>query len=126
MNFPENLKYTKDHEWILVEGNQATIGITDFAQDSLGDVVMVELPEIGADFSQDGTIGVVESVKSVSDVFSPVTGKIVEVNQDLLDSPEIINEDPYEKGWFCKIELSDGSEVDGLMDVGTYRDLIEA
>jgi glycine cleavage system H protein len=126
MNYPENFKYTKDHEWVEINGNQISLGITDYAQDSLGDIVMVELPEVGAEFNQGDTIGVVESVKSVSDIFTPVSGKIIEINQDLDQTPEILNEDPNAKGWICKIELTNSDELSELMDVNQYQELINS
>jgi glycine cleavage system H protein len=124
MNFPENLKYTAEHEWISVDGNIATIGITDHAQGELGDVVYVDIDEDIADVSKGDTIGTIEAVKTVSDMFAPVSGKVVEINPELNDTPEIVNSDPYGKGWFVKIEMSDTSELDALLDVNAYKELI--
>ncbi len=121
MDFPEELKYTEEHEWVLVEAELATVGISDFAQDALGDVVFVELPEVGTEVVAGKPFGVVESVKAVSDVYAPVTGTIEEINEDLPDAPEIINTSPYEDGWMIKIRMTDPSEADDLMDVATYQ-----
>lgn len=121
MDFPEELKYTEEHEWILVEDELATIGISDFAQDSLGDVVFVELPEVGAEVVAGKAFGVVESVKAVSDVYAPVTGIVEEVNEELPDAPEMINTSPYDDGWMIKIRMTDTSEVDDLMDADAYQ-----
>jgi glycine cleavage system H protein len=118
---PSNLKYTKEHEWVRVEGNHATVGITQFAQQQLGEVVFVELPEVGQTFSADEELGTVESVKAVSEIFSPVSGKVVEVNTALADSPESLNDEPYGEGWLVKLELSDSKEVAGLMDAAAYE-----
>lgn len=125
MEFPEELKYTEEHEWIMVEEDVVTIGITDFAQDQLGDVVFVELPEVGDQLQNGKPFGVVESVKAVSDVYAPVTGEVVEVNDELPDDPEMINNSPYEDGWMLKIRLSDTGELDGLMDADAYQKFIE-
>ena len=113
MEFPDNLLYTESHEWVRDEGSQATIGLTDYAQSQLKDIVYVELPEIGSEVKKGESIGVVESVKTVADVFSPVTGKVVETNLTLKDSPQFINEDPYGKGWIVKMELKDKTELKG-------------
>ena len=121
MEIPKDLKYSKEHEWIKIEGNIATLGITDFAQEQLGDVVMVELPSEGQILVKDETCGVVESVKSVSDIFSPVSGKVLEVNDPLVDSPGVINEDCYGEGWIAKVELSDPKELQGLMEPHAYE-----
>lgn len=121
MDFPEELKYTEEHEWVLVEAELATVGISDFAQDALGDVVFVELPEVGTEVVAGKPFGVVESVKAVSDVYAPVTGTIEEINEDLPDAPEIINTSPYEDGWMIKIRMTDPSEADDLMDVTAYQ-----
>lgn len=121
MDFPEELKYTEEHEWVLVEAELATVGISDFAQDALGDVVFVELPEVGTEVVAGKPFGVVESVKAVSDVYAPVTGTIEEVNEDLPDAPEIMNTSPYEDGWMIKIRMTDPSEADDLMDVTAYQ-----
>ena len=125
MNFPEDLKYTKEHEWVRLKGNIATIGITDWAQDQLGDIVFVELPEEGENVEKSDTFGVVESTKSVNDVYVPLSGKVVEVNDPLLDSPEIINEDCYNEGWMVRIEMSDKSELDDLMNAEEYEAFIK-
>ena len=123
---PEDLKYSEEHEWLRMEGGTAVIGITHFAQDSLGDVVFVELPEVGSDVGQFEKMGEIESVKAVSDLYSPVGGKVVEVNESLNDSPELVNDSPYEKGWMIKVEVSDGSEIDRLMSASEYGVLVEA
>lgn len=121
MEFPEDLKYSKEHEWVLVDGDVVTVGITDFAQDQLGDIVFVELPSIGDKVSRDEAFGVVESVKAVNDVYAPLSGTVVEVNDDLPDSPEMINEDCYGDGWMVKIRLSDPAELEALMDAAGYE-----
>ena len=125
MQIPEDLRYSSDHEWIRVEDGRARIGITDYAQDALGDVVFVDLPEVGATVAASAAISEVESTKSVSDIYAPVSGTIVEVNGDLADAPERLNEDPYGEGWICVIELSDAAEVDKLLSAGDYRALVE-
>ncbi len=124
MEFPEELKYTEEHEWVMVEEELAVVGITDFAQDALGDVVFVELPEVGATVEAGRAFGVVESVKAVSDIYAPVNGTIEEINEDLLDAPEIINTSPYEDGWMIKIRMADAAEADDLMDAEAYQALI--
>ena len=121
MEFPEDLKYSREHEWALVEGKVATIGITDFAQDKLGDIVFVELPAVGDKVIKDEAMGVVESVKAVSDVYSPVSGTVIEINDDLPDSPDMINEDPYGDGWIVKIQMSDPTDLEDLMDSEAYE-----
>ncbi|GIM48205.1 glycine cleavage system protein GcvH [Collibacillus ludicampi] len=118
---PKELKYTKEHEWVRVEGNRAYIGITDFAQSELGDVVFVELPEVGTEIEQNSTFGTVESVKTVSDLYVPVSGKVVEVNTELDDSPELVNEDPYGKGWMIVVEIKDAAELDALLTADQYE-----
>lgn len=123
-NVPSNLKYSKEHEWVRVEGNKAYIGITDFAQSELGDIVFVELPEVGATLAKDATFGTVESVKTVSDLYAPVSGTIVEVNAELNDAPEKVNESPYEGAWMVVVEMSDASELDSLLDAAAYTDFI--
>lgn len=123
MNTPKELKYSKDHEWIRLEGNRAVIGITDFAQSQLGDVVFVEVPEVGAEVAAGDGFSVVESVKAVSDIYAPLTGKVVEVNEALTDAPEIVNQDPYGDGWVAVIEISDSSELDSLLDSEEYEKL---
>ena len=127
MEFPETLSYTKEHEWVevLEGGDRVRVGITDFAQDALGDVVFVDLPEVGAVVAAAATISEVESTKSVSDIYAPVSGTITEVNADLADAPERLNEDPYGEGWICVIELSDAAELDKLLTAEGYRALVE-
>lgn len=125
MNVPEDLRYSSDHEWIRVEGDAIRLGITDYAQDALGDVVFVDVPDVGTAVSVGGTFSEVESTKSVSDIYAPVSGTIAEVNADLADSPELLNEDPYGDGWICVITLADASELDALLDADGYRALIE-
>ena len=126
MNVPENLKYTKDHEWVKIEGNTATVGITDFAQGELGDIVYVEIETEGETIDQGEVFGTVEAVKTVSDLFMPVSGTVSEFNSDLESSPEIVNEDPYEKGWMIKIELSDDTDLSELLSAEGYQELIGA
>lgn len=123
---PENLRYTKDHEWVLIEGKRARIGITDYAQEALTDVVFAELPDVGEEFAAHDSMGVVESVKSVSDIFAPLSGTVVEANGDLEDAPELMNQDPYGKGWFCTIELKDPAEAAHLLDAAAYRKILES
>jgi glycine cleavage system H protein len=125
MEFPEDLKYSREHEWVLVEDNIATVGITDFAQEQLGDVVFVELPAVGDKVTKDEAFGVVESVKAVSDIYAPVSGTVLETNDDLPDSPEMINEDPYGDGWVVKIEITDPTDLDDLLDAAAYQQYIE-
>jgi len=125
MEFPEELKYTEEHEWVMVEDEVVTVGISDFAQDQLGDVVFVELPAVGTMVEAGKPFGVVESVKAVSDVYSPVTGEVVEVNEELPDSPETINTSPYEDGWMIKVKLADTAELGGLMDADAYQEFVE-
>jgi len=125
MEFPEELLYTEEHEWVLVEDDIITIGITDFAQDSLGDVVFVELPDVGAEVVAGKAFGVVESVKAVSDVYAPVSGEVVETNEELPDTPEVINTSPYEDGWMIKVRIADRSELDDLMDSDAYQAFVE-
>ncbi|MET0512252.1 MAG: glycine cleavage system protein GcvH [Thermoleophilaceae bacterium] len=124
-SYPDDLKYHKDHDWARIEGDRATFGITWYAQDALGEVVFFDPPEIGHQVSRDQSYAEVESVKAVSDVFAPVSGEIVEVNEGLADSPEKINEDPYGDGWMVKVRLSDPAEVDQLLDVDAYKELLE-
>ena len=125
MDYPEDLKYTEEHEWVLIEDDVVTVGITDFAQDALGDVVFVELPEEGATLEAGKSFGVVESVKAVSDIYAPVSGEVVEVNEELPDTPELVNTSPYEDGWMVKIKLSDPSELDSLLDADAYKAFVE-
>jgi glycine cleavage system H protein len=122
MSYPDDLRYSKEHEWVRAEEDRATIGITSFAADELGDIVFVELPEVGATLSQFGTFGVVESVKAVSDLYSPVSGEVVEVNEALRDSPELLNADPFGDGWIVRVTLADAAELDALMDAAAYAD----
>lgn len=125
MNVPEDLKYTKEHEWVRVEGERLTVGITDFAQDALGDVVYVDVPETGTQVRAGEPFGEVESTKSVSDVYSPVSGTVIERNPALTDAPELVNRDPYGEGWMVVITPSDATEVEGLLEPGAYRELTE-
>ena len=126
MNIPSELKYTKDHEWIKIDGNMATIGITDFAQGELGDIVYVEVETVDETLDQEEVFGTVEAVKSVSDLFLPLSGEIIEFNEALEDEPEKVNTDPYGEGWMVKIELSDPSQIDGLLSAEAYKELIGA
>ncbi|MBM3675819.1 MAG: glycine cleavage system protein GcvH [Actinobacteria bacterium] len=126
MELPGELRYSSEHEWVRIEEGRAVIGITDFAQDALGDVVYVQLPDVGLDVVADSSIAEIESTKSVSEVYSPVTGKVVEVNRGLEDAPEQVNIDPYGAGWIFVVELADPGEVDGLMDAPAYRTLVES
>jgi len=125
MHLPEDLRYSSDHEWVRLEDGRVRLGITDYAQDALGDVVYVEVPEVGAQVEATAKVSEVESTKSVSDIYAPVSGTIVAVNADLADSPERLNDDPYGEGWICVIEPSDPAAVDALLDVEGYRRLIE-
>jgi len=126
MEFPEKLRYSVEHEWVAMDGDRARVGITDFAQDALGDVVYVQLPEVGATVAANATCAEVESTKSVSDIYSPVTGTIVEVNAALDQTPELLNQDPYGAGWIFVVEASEPSEIDALMDAAAYRALVDA
>ena len=123
---PDDLHYSKDHEWVRVEGNIAVVGITDYAQDSLGDVVYVELPRVGDEFAANESFGSVESVKAVSEVFSPVSGEIVGINETLNDEPEKVNQDPYGQGWMIRIQMSNAGEVDSLLTAAEYEDFTKA
>ncbi len=123
--YPENFFYTKDHEWIKIEGDEAVIGITDFAQKQLGDVVFVELPDVGAELGFHQSLGVVESVKAVSDIYSPISGEVMGVNESLNDSPELINEDPHGEGWIIRLKIKDASEQEKLMSVDEYEKFLE-
>ena len=124
---PDNLKYSREHEWLIVDdAGHAVIGITHFAQDSLGDVVFVELPEVGGEVGQFEKMGEIESVKAVSDLFSPVSGKVVERNDRLLNEPELVNDSPYEDGWMLKVELDNSAEIDNLLSSTEYDDLLES
>ncbi|MFD2827865.1 glycine cleavage system protein GcvH [Leeuwenhoekiella polynyae] len=124
MSLPADLKYTKDHEWVRIEGDIATVGITDFAQGELGDIVYVEVETEGETLDKEEVFGTVEAVKTVSDLFLPLTGEIVEFNADLESEPEAVNEDPYGKGWMIKIKFSDESELESLLDVAAYQEII--
>ncbi|UOE93692.1 MULTISPECIES: glycine cleavage system protein GcvH [Bacillaceae] len=124
MNLPKELKYSEEHEWVKQEDGKIRIGITDFAQSELGDIVFVELPEVGDEIEADEPFGSVESVKTVSELYAPVSGKVVEVNEDLDDSPEFVNESPYEKAWMIVVEPSDASEVDKLMTAEQYEEMV--
>ena len=125
MEFPEEFKYTEEHEWVLIEGDIVTVGISDFAQESLGDIVFVELPEVGYQAEAGKTFGVVESVKAVSDIYSPVTGEVVEINEELPDTPELVNSSPYEGAWMLKIKLNDKAQLEGLLDAEAYQAFVE-
>lgn len=125
MEFPKDLKYTKEHEWVKLDGNVATVGITDYAQDSLGDVVYVELPQEGGTVTKNEPFGVVESVKAVSDLYSPVSGNVVEVNDAIVDTPEAINEDPYGDAWLIRVEIASADELDDLMSADDYQKFID-
>ncbi|MBI2026227.1 MAG: glycine cleavage system protein GcvH [Deltaproteobacteria bacterium] len=128
MEFPEDLLYTEQHEWALVENNVVTVGVTDFAQNQLGDVVYLDLPTEGDVLNQEDTFGVIESVKAVSDLYSPVSGKVIEVNTAAVDSPEIVNDDPYGEGWLVKIKVdpSRQKELEGLLDAHSYEELVSS
>ncbi len=123
MNVPDDLRYSSEHEWARRDGTRVRVGITDFAQDSLGDIVYIELPSVGEEVAPGATLGEVESTKSVSEIYAPVGGTVVAVNVELSDAPERLNSDPYGSGWICEIELSDPTGDDGLLDAGGYRDL---
>ena len=124
MNYPEHLRYTKDHEWIRMEGDQALIGITDFAQRELGDIVYVEIETVGQDLNAGDVFGTVEAVKTVSDLYLPVAGSITEVNPNLNSNPELVNSDPYGEGWMVKMKLANAADADGLMDAAAYGKLV--
>lgn len=126
MNIPQDLKYSKEHEWVRVDGDVAVVGITDFAQSELGDIVFVEVDTVGDTIDRDEVFGTVEAVKTVSDLFMPVTGEVLELNDKLEDEPELINSDPYGDGWMVKIKLSDASQMDDLMDEAGYGDMVDA
>lgn len=126
MNIPENLKYTKDHEWLKADGNVAVVGITDFAQGELGDIVFVEIETEGEQLAKEETFGTIEAVKTVSDLFMPVSGEVIEINEKLEDNPEIINQDPYGDGWLIKIKVEDPAEIEGLMDAAAYTAQVNA
>ena len=124
MNHPKNLMYTSEHEWIKLDGNIATIGITDFAQSELGDIIFLEFPNIDEHFSSGDVFGTIEAVKTVSDMYMPLTGKIIDINEDLNDSPEKVNDDPYENGWMVKIQIEDNIDKSELLDSQSYTELI--
>ncbi len=124
MNIPDNLKYTKDHEWIKVNGDEATVGVTDYAQNELGDIVFIEVETVGETLDMEETFGTIEAVKTVSDMFMPVSGEVLEFNEELEQSPEIVNSDPYGKGWIIKIKMSDPGQLDELLDAAAYKELI--
>jgi len=126
MNIPSELKYTKDHEWIKLDGDIATVGITDFAQSELGDIVYVEVETLDETLDKDAIFGTVEAVKTVSDLFLPLSGEIIEFNEALEDAPEKVNSDPYGEGWMVKIKISDSSEVDGLLSAAEYKEVVGA
>ena len=125
MNVPEQLRYSTDHEWLSRDGSRARVGITDYAQDALGDVVFVQLPNVGDSVNAGDTFGEVESTKSVSDIYAPVSGTVVAVNDALSDSPQLVNEDPYGEGWICEIEVSDTTQFGTLLDAPAYVELVE-
>jgi glycine cleavage system H protein len=125
MEFPEDVRYTEQHEWVRIEGGRARVGITDFAQDALGDVVYVDIPEVGTEVKAGEPFGEVESTKSVSDVYAPVSGTVAERNAALVETPELVNEDPYGEGWMIVIDLTEGSETKGLLDAASYRTFTE-
>ncbi|MEF8757587.1 MAG: glycine cleavage system protein GcvH [Halobacteriales archaeon] len=122
---PDDLKFRESHEWVRVDGDTAEIGISDFAQDELGDIVFVELPDAGDEIEEDGEFGVIESIKAVSDMYAPVSGEVVDTNEALFDDPELVNEDPYGDGWMIEVELADEGELDALLDPDTYEAEIE-
>lgn len=124
MNFPQNLRYTKDHEWLQIDGDVATVGITDFAQRELGDIVYVEIETVGQDLEGGSVFGTVEAVKTVSDLFLPVSGTVLEVNPELNNSPEQINSDPYGQGWMIKMKIKDLADIDGLLTAEAYQELV--
>ena len=126
MKFPEELKYTKEHEWLRVEGDTATVGITDYAQSELGDIVYVEIPNVGETLSQGDTLGTIEAVKTVADIYMPVDGEVLEMNPALEDSPELINQDPYGQGWIVKIKISNPDQLNGLLTAEQYKQMINA
>jgi glycine cleavage system H protein len=123
VNIPEDLRYSEDHEWVRVDAGRARVGITDYAQDALGDIVYVDLPEVGTDVEAGGKLGEVESTKSVSEIYAPVAGTVVAVNEGLTETPELMNQDPYGEGWICELELAPGAEAPDLLDAAGYGDL---
>lgn len=126
MNVPANLKYTKEHEWVRVDGDVATIGVTDYAQGELGDIVFVELPDVGSAVTQMGRFGTVEAVKAVSDLFSPLSGQVTEINKALDGDPMVVNRDPYGEGWMIKVKVASAAEVAGLLSADSYKQLLSA
>ncbi|WP_379970404.1 glycine cleavage system protein GcvH [Ectobacillus sp. sgz5001026] len=124
MSIPKEYRYSEEHEWVKVEGNKVIVGITDFAQHELGDIVFVELPEVGTELKANEAFGSVESVKTVSELYAPISGKVLEINEELSDSPELVNESPYEKAWMVVLELSDASELESLLSAEKYEALI--
>ena len=124
MNLPQNLKYTKEHEWVKIDGDLLIVGITDHAQSELGDIIFIEFPDLSQMISKDDSFGTIEAVKTVADLFAPVSGKIIEINQDLEDSPELVNSDPYGEGWIVKITDFDKSQLDALLDSNNYEEII--
>ena len=126
MNIPEELKYTEEHEWVRIEDNIAIVGITDFAQGELGDIVYLEIDTLDSQIDSNEVFGTVEAVKTVSDLFMPITGKVIEVNQSLEDKPELVNEDPYGEGWIIKIDISEQSQIDSLLSPSDYKNLIDS
>ncbi len=126
MDLAQDLRYSKDHEWVKVDGDVALIGITDYAQNELGDIVFVEVPTVGDTLSKGDTLGTIEAVKTVADVYIPIDGEVLEMNPELENTPELINQDPYGKGWIAKIKVTDASQIDGLLTVDQYKDLINA
>jgi glycine cleavage system H protein len=125
-SYPDDLRYHREHDWARVEGDEAVLGVTWHAQDALGELVHYEPPEVGARIAKDGTYGEVESVKAVSDLVSPLSGEVLEVNQDVVDAPELVNDDPYGRGWLVRIRLADPGELDALLDAAAYRALVES
>lgn len=126
MNIPSGLRYSKDHEWAKIEGQNVTIGITEFAVQQLGDITLVEMPKVGAEIKAGQTIGTIESVKAVSDMYAPLSGKVLEINAELDDAPEMVNDAPYEGGWMLKVAMSNPAEAEGLMDAATYTQHLES
>ncbi len=126
MNLPDNLKYTKDHEWIKVEGNEATIGITDYAQGELGDIVFIEIETVGENLAREEVFGTIEAVKTVSDMFMPVTGEVLEMNPELQDSPDLVNKDPYGKGWIVRVKVENPDELNDLLSADKYKEIVES
>ena len=124
MNIPENFKYTKEHEWCLIDGDVATIGITDFAQSELGDIVFVEFPELQSSINKDDSVGTIEAVKTVADLYSPLSGDVIEVNESIELEPNLINDDPYDKGWIFKIKINNEKEISNLLDSHKYKSII--